>query len=175
MTKLLTLAIIAICQTITFNAVAENPPKIGADLYEKKEVTVAEIPPAVIKMLAERYPGFEIKEAETESKNGNSYMDIEGTLPDGKEIEFDLLLDKNEWRIVEIQRDLSLNTTPRSVVDALFETAPDFTIDRIIESDQGGGVIIYEFYSTQKNQKTLKKEVKLENGKAEVLKQEWSH
>ncbi len=175
MTKLFTLATIAICFTIAFDAAAENPPKIGADLYEKKEITVAEIPPAIIKMLAERYPGFEIKEAETESKNGNNYMDIEGTLPDGKEIEFDLLLDKEEWRIVEIQRDLNLNTTPRAVVDALFETAPDFTVDRIIESDQGGGVIIYEFYSTQIHQKTMKKEVKLENGKAEVLEEEWSH
>ena len=176
MRNVINLVTTLICLVFAHSSIAgEDGQAVGADLYQKQSLPIKDIPKSVIKKLEQHSPGFIAQEADVESKKGERYMDIEGKLPDGTEIEFDLILEGDKWTIVEIQRDIEANTTPKNVLAELNKGAPGFKIDRIIESDQGNGVIIYEFYSAQKNQKTLKKEVKLEGGKAELLKKEWKH
>jgi len=82
-----------------------------------------------------------------------------------------LLLDDSSWRIAEIQRDLNVNQVPKPVLNVFKQRVPTLSPTRIIESDQGDGVIVYEFF-TKENDKELKHEVKL---MVEFLEKEWVH
>ena len=78
--------------------------------------------------------------------------------------------------MVEIQRDLQLEQVPENVVNTLLASSPTFEAKRIIESIQHGeNITIYEFYSVDADGKEARKEIKLQNNKAEVLESEWSH
>ena len=150
--------------------------KIGASLNEKEEIAVEDIPAGVLTAVKEIAPDMTINEAEKEYKHHNVYIDVEGILEDGREIEFDLLKQGDEWQVVEIQRDLQLEQVPENVVNTLLASSPTFEAKRIIESIQHGeDITIYEFYSVDSDGKEARKEVKLKNNKAEVLESEWSH
>ena len=145
---------------------------VGASLNSKVSVPLEEVPANVISVIKKDHPKFKMLEAEKELKHGNTYFDIEGLDAQGNEIEFDMLLAKDgTWSIAEIQRDLVLKQVPEPVVNVFRSEVPTLNPARIIESDQGGGVIIYEFY-TQEKDKERKFEVKLS---VELLKTEWKH
>ena len=174
MTSIRTLFAIS-CICFAASTLADKP-KIGASLNKKEEISVEQIPAGVLAAINEIAPDMAINEAEKEYKHGNTYIDVEGKLEDGREIEFDLLKKGDEWQIVEIQRDLQLKQVPENVVNALNTNAPTFEAKRIIESIQHGeDITIYEFYSVDSDGKELRKEVKLQDDKAEVLETEWSH
>ena len=150
--------------------------KVGASLNEKEEISIEEIPAGVLSAIKEIAPNMTINEAEKEFKHGNTYIDVEGKLEDGREIEFDLLKKGEQWQVVEIQRDLQLEQLPEKVTQALADNSPTFAAKRIIESIQHGqDIIIYEFYGLDSDGIEIRKEVKLQNGIAEVLEREWSH
>ena len=101
----------------------------------------------------------------------NTYYDIEGLDDADNEVEFDMLLKKDgSWHIAEVQRDLMLAQVPYPVA-AVFNNKVSIPPERIIESDQGNGTIIYEFYATDQGQEK-KYEVKLS---VELLDEEWQH
>jgi len=164
---LLTLA----CLAITPIASAGDS-KIGSSLHKKEEISIDKIPQGVLSAVKALAPDMTIKEAEKEFKNGNTYIDVEGELKNGNEIEFDLLKDGDQWNVVEIQRDLSEDQLPKNVLTALQAEAPKFKSKRIIESVQHGKEItIYEFFGLESDGT----EVKVKDGKAEVLKKAWAH
>ena len=69
-----------------------------------------------------------------------------------------------------------MQQVPENVVNALSSNTPTFEAKRIIESIQHGeDITIYEFYSVDADGKELRKEVKLQDDKADVLETEWSH
>ncbi len=171
--KKLVVALLLVLPSVLF--ACEKNKEIGADLHQKTSLPTNEIPEKVLKLIEQEVSGFKAQAAVTEFKNGMRYMDVEGKLPDGREIEFDLMLENEQWKVVEVQQDINPDEAPESVLAALNKSYPAFKIDRVIESNQGDGVIIYEFYSVQSNNKTVKQEVKLESGKAQILDQEWRH
>ena len=77
--------------------------------------------------------------------------------------------------VVETQSYIEMVTVPETVADALLSAKPAWTTRRIIESDQGDGVIVYEFFGSDGDQEEVKVEVKLEAGQAELLVDEWIH
>ena len=79
------------------------------------------------------------------------------------------------WTVVEVQRDIGIDLVPANVRETLAKALPDWTPDRIIESDQGDGVIVYEFFGPGESGETKKVEVKLAGGTAELLIDEWVH
>lgn len=163
---------------ITFAApeTPAEPAKIGATLNKKQALAISDIPAEVLKAIKPLAANLNILEAEKEWKHGNVYIDVEGKLPNGEEIEFDLLQVKDAWKVVEVQRDLEWAALPKNVRDALLADSPEFEAKRIIESIQHGqDLTVYEFYSVDHNGKESRKEVKVEAGKAEVLKSEWKH
>jgi hypothetical protein len=83
--------------------------------------------------------------------------------------------DGDVWRVVEIQRDISMDQAPEPVRAALLAAAPGVEPARIIESDQGDGVIIYEFYTRDAAGEEQKYEVKFDGATAEFLAEEWAH
>lgn len=162
-------------------SVSANEQEIGASLNKKVELNVAELPKQVTDAINQARPGFVVKEAEKEYKHGNVYIDVEGLDKDGNEVEFDSLKQGEYWKIVEIQRDLTLKQTPEIVAAALKSEQPNIQPKRIIESEQVNSehinrVVIYEFYViNQSSGDEQKFEVKLSEGKAKLLKKEWQH
>jgi hypothetical protein len=151
-------------------------PKIGSTLNKKEALNIDDLPESALSAIKEIKPDFVASEAEKEFKHGNVYLDVEGALADGSEIEFDMLQEGNNWKVVEIQRDLKWQQLPKSVSTALLENTSDFTAKRIIESIQHGtNITVYEFYSVDTAGKEFRKEVKLENRVAMVLDEEWQH
>jgi hypothetical protein len=145
------------------------------DASGKQATGLDAVPEAVLAAARAARPDLEIAEAEYETRDGNEYYDVGGTLPDGSELELDMTLQGGAWTVVEIQRDIAYAAAPAVVRDELSAHAAGWTPDRIIESDQGDGVIIYEFFGPGETGEPKKIEVKLEQGKAEVLVDEWLH
>lgn len=141
----------------------------------KEAAALDTVPAAVIDAVRAARPDLDISQAEYETRDGRQYYDVGGNLPDGSELELDMMLGESGWEVVEIQRDISLDTVPAAVGAALAAHAPDWQPDRIIESDQGDGVIVYEFFGPGEGEAQTKIEVKLEAGAAEVLADEWAH
>jgi len=151
---------------------AGSPSKeVGSSLHKKFDVELSDVPAGVTSVILNANPKFKMQEAQKELKHGNTYFDIEGLDANGNEIEFDMLLGEDgSWSIAEIQRDLTLEQTPAPVA-SLYQSKVNVSPKRIIESDQGDGVIVYEFYTVESEQEK-KYEIKLQ---VELLEKEWKH
>ncbi len=154
---------------------AGDKTEIGASLTNKIVVAIAELPDGVMQAAWETRPDTNFNSAEKEIRRGITYFDVGGIDENGDEIELDIMESGEGWRVVEIQRDISLAKTPEPVLSALAAHAPDIVPARIIESDQNDGVIIYEFFTRDENGAETKYEVKYEDNKAEFLTEEWAH
>ncbi|MGR4865132.1 hypothetical protein [Caulobacter sp. LARHSG274] len=137
-------------------------------------VAAADLPPAVTAAVKAAAPGLVIKAAELKERETRRYFDVEGVLPDGAEIEFDLLEKNGGWEIVETQRDIAWVSAPQPVRDAAVKVAPKVAPVRVIESTQNDGQVIYELFAAGQP-KTPALEVSWKNGKAKVLTQAWPH
>lgn len=156
-------------------ATNDGTAEIGASLTEKTDVAINDVPPAVLNAAQTRRPDLEFTSAEKEQRDGRTYYDIEGLTADGAEIELDIMQDGDGWTVVEVQRDIEIDATPELVSDALAQNAPGVVPDRIIESDQGDGVIIYEFFDRSPDGTETKYEVKYDGETAVFLNEEWEH
>ena len=174
-------AILTVC-ALMLSACSKSPeppsapatPATKVDATGKESVALASVPPEVLAAVEAARPGMQVSEAEHEQRNGNDYYDVEGTLT-GAEIELDLTRVDGVWTVVEIQRDITVDTVPPAVMSALTAANAQFAPTRIIESDQDNGIVIYEFFGADAAGEETKIEVKLENGAAEVLQAEWEH
>jgi predicted small secreted protein len=141
-----------------------------------KEATGLEAVPAeVLQAALNARPELEIEAAEHEVRDGRDYYDLAGKTADGAEVELDLTTVDGAWTVVEIQRDILMDQVPQPVRQALAEAASDWAPDRIIESDQGDGVVIYEFFGPGPGSDELKREVKWQENRAALLQDEWKH
>lgn len=133
-------------------------------------VAVADLPPAVLTVVSKAAPGLKVVAAELKEREGRRYLDVEGVLPGGAEIEFDLLERDGKWEIVETQRDIGWADAPAAVRTAAGKAQPV----RVIESTQNDGMVIYELFASGQP-KTPALEVSLKDGVAKVLAQTWPH
>jgi hypothetical protein len=156
------------------NGGAQAPEKVAAS--GKTEVPLAELPADVLAAAKAARAGFVPGEAETETREGRPYYDVGGRLPDGSEVEFDIMEEGGRWRVVEVQRDIDLAAAPAPVREAAAGHDARFKPTRVIESDQGDGTIIYELFGPQGTDPQGRKvEIKWEGSRAEVLTKEWAH
>ena len=149
--------------------------EIGASLNSKSDVGIADLPVGVLPAARAVRPDITFTQAEREVRNGVIYFDVGGVDANSQEIELDIMQDGDGWRVVEVQRDIDLSQTPAPAREALNANAPGVTPDRIIESDQTDGVVIYEFFTRDPDGKETKYEVKFAAGEAEFLSEEWVH
>ncbi len=141
-----------------------------------KEATELDAVPAEVMAVAKAaQPDLSISEAEYETRDGNEYYDVGGTLPDGSELELDMTKVDGVWTVVETQRDIGIEKLPGGVDDLLSGKFPQWQPERIIESDQGDGVIIYEFFGKSDAGEDTKIEIKWAQEQAELLIDEWVH
>jgi len=145
------------------------------DASGKEDTALDTLPADVIEAALGARPDLAITEAEYETRDGNEYYDVGGTLPDGSELELDMTRIDGVWTVVEFQRDIGMDLVPAPVAAALADGYPDWLPVRIIESDQGDGTIIYELFGEPMGDETVKHEVKWTDGEAELLVDEWLH
>jgi hypothetical protein len=141
----------------------------------KEATALQQVPPEVLQVARTARPDLVLESAEHEVRNGRQYYDLEGKMPDGSELELDMTMVDGRWTVVEVQRDISMESVADGARDALFEANPGWEPSRIIESDQGDGVVIYEFFGTGPRGEETKVEVKWEDNTAELLRDEWVH
>ena len=140
----------------------------------KTGASLGSLPREVLAAAKAAQPSMNVTAAESETRDGRKYYDVAGRLPDGSDIELDLLQDPKGWKVVETQRDIALTAVPQAVRSTFDNADSRFTQDRIIESRQNDGIIIYEFLGP-KIENQFKVEIKFDGAKAEVLTQEWAH
>jgi len=159
-------------------ALALAAPAGLAAAYETKVTAVApgDLPPAVVTVVQAAAPGLKITEAELKERENRRYYDVEGVLPDGAEIEFDLLETGATWKIVETQRDIAWSATPQPVRDAAVKAVPKIAPVRVIESTQDDGQVIYELFAEGRpKEPALEVSWKKDGPPAKVLTETWPH
>ena len=169
-----TLAILAALLAMSACSV-EHEEGDKVDASGKEDTALEALPDDVLAAALAASPELSITEAEYETRDGNEYYDVGGTLPDGSELELDMTRIDGVWTVVEFQRDIGMDLVPEDVAAALAAGVPDWTPTRIIESDQGDGTVVYEFFGPGAGDELEKHEVKWTGGLAELLVDEWAH
>ncbi len=150
---------------------AELPP---APEVEITELSADEVPDAVRAAALAASPEMTILGAEKKVREGRVYFDVEGELPDGAEIELDMLETDEGVEVVEIQRDLNWADVPGMARDAAIAVKADVAPVRVIESKQTDGSVIYELFADGQPADPAM-EVRVVDGAAEVLAERWPH
>lgn len=132
------------------------------------------IPEAVLVAVRAIAPTMKVSEAELKIREGRRYYDVEGTRPDGSEIELDVLEENGVWKVVEIQRDIPWTEVPAIARTAAGPVLRGSTPVRIIESKQLDGKIIYELFAAGRPE-TPAHEVLYDGRRATLLKEAWPH
>lgn len=139
------------------------------------EMAAAELPADLAALVEATIPGMRVAEAERKEREGRVYYDVEGTRPDGSEVELDVLQEGDTYRVVEIQRDLAWADVPADARAAAEATADFFTPERVIESRQTeDGSTIYELFAPGRPGEPAM-EVQVKDGAAKVLTERWDH
>jgi len=150
---------VAACSTPT----SETPPPQAA----------ASVVPAEIAAATSRAaPGIAITRGEPDAE-GNEY-EVTGTMPDGDEIELDLVRSNGAWTVMEIQRDVDWSSVPDPVRAAAAAMPNSFEPVRVIESKQpADGSVIFELFAAEGQDGSPGRgpsmEVRWHGGKAAVI------
>jgi hypothetical protein len=143
----------------------------------KEPTALANVPPQVLAAARAAQPTMRLTQVEAEVRDGRNYYDVAGTLPDGTEIELDMLQTPEGWAVVETQRDIAFAAAPEAVRAASAKADAAFTPERVIESRQADGIVIYELFGPkpQGGGDPRKVEIKYDGRTAELLTKEWAH
>ena len=143
----------------------------------KEPTALPNVPPEVLDAARAAQPTMTFSEAEAEVRDGRNYYDVAGTLPDGSEIELDMLQTPEGWTVIETQRDIAFAAAPEPVRAASAKGDPAFQPVRVIESRQADGIVIYELFGPAPAgaREGRKVEIKYDGRTAELLTKEWAH
>ncbi|MCJ8155898.1 PepSY domain-containing protein [Sphingomonas sp. LaA6.9] len=155
------------------NREAETPATTASDDVVT-ELSAAAIPAEIRELAEKTVEGIRISGAERKEREGRIYYDVEGARPDGSEVELDILRENGVFRVVEIQRDIAWADVPANAKAAAAKSPTPFVPVRVIESRETDGSIVFELFSKDRADKpTL--EVRVVDGKAELLATAWPH
>ena len=168
-----TLALLVGCDAEEKSSTTHDAQKAGIETVVT-EIDAANLPPELLSVVANAVPGMQIDGAERKEREGRVYYDVEGKRSDGSEVELDVLQDGSEYKIVEIQRDIPWTEAAEIARSAAASSEKAFEPVRVIESTQTDGSVIYELFAAGAPEKPSL-EVRVTDGKAEVLKDEWMH
>lgn len=124
---------------------SDEPQSYADDIAE---IQLSDVPAAISNLVLATSPDFQMTEVLKKRREGRVYYDVEGELPNGDEIEFDILMMETGPKIVEIQRDIAWATTPQPVKNVVAKANSNaLEIARVIESKQADSdTIIYEVF-----------------------------
>jgi hypothetical protein len=159
---------------------AEKSPELQASAEKPAiattvtELDAKDLPSDLVSVVTNAVPGIQIDGAERKEREGRVYFDVEGKRSDGSEVELDVLQEGSGYQIVEIQRDIAWSEAPEVARSAAAASEKAFEPVRVIESKQTDDSVIYELFADGAPEKPSL-EVRVAEGKAEVLKEEWMH
>ena len=172
MTYKATLIAIALAGVVASCTQSEAP---RASTDEVTEIALPDVPKSVSDVVMAARDDFTMTEVLKKVRDGRVYYDVEGELPGGAEIEFDVLMTSDGPQIVEVQRDIAVADLPvdvRRLVDGANKDA--LNLVRVIESTQTDSSIIYEvFVDGQKSDPRF--EVQVTEGVSKLLTSRWEH
>jgi hypothetical protein len=150
-------------------AAACSPP---ASETTPPQAAAPAVPADIAAVASAATPGITITDGELDAAD-NEY-EVTGTMPNGDEIELDLIQSNGAWTVLEIQRDVAWSSVPEPVRAAASAARDSFEPVRVIESKQAAdGSVVYELFAAQdQNQSTPEgpaMEVRWHEGKAAVL------
>lgn len=154
---------------------AADAPQSSVDDVVKIQLT--DVPTNITDVVMSMSPGFKMVEVLKKRREGRVYYDVEGELPNGEEIEFDVLMTAHGPKVVEIQRDILWAAVPQSARDVVAKANSDnLDIVRVIESKQADAdIIIYEIFVAKKPARP-RFEVSVSSGApAKLLDTPWEH
>lgn len=143
----------------------------GAENVDITDLAAEELPAEVRRLAEGAAEGFRISEAQKKVRNGRTYFDVEGELPDGRELEFDILITPAGAQIVEIQRDIDWADAPEAVRGAALDVTPA----RVIESTQTDGTVIYELFAPGAPTDPAMEIALRSDGSVDRLEERWPH
>ncbi len=148
---------------LALTAAACSPP---ASETTQPEGAASPVPADIAARASAAAPGITIISGEL----GNDQYEVTGTLPNGDEIEIDMVQSNGAWTVLEIQRDVAWSSVPEQV-RAEAAAAPDsFEPVRVIESTQAAdGSVVYELFRAGAPPGGPAMEVRWHEGSAEVI------
>jgi len=141
---------------------------------EATRVAADALPEALRALVLRTVPGMTIEDTERKQREGRVYYDVEGRRADGSEVELDILQEGEVFRVVEIQRDIAWADAPDAARAAAAARPDAFAPARVIESTQTDGSVIYELFAPGRAAEPAM-EVRMRDGRAEVLSERWAH
>jgi len=152
---------------------AEEAPRASAT--EITEIALTDVPQSVVSLVMAERAGFEMEEVLKKVRDGRTYYDVEGELPSGDEIEFDVLMTRAGPEIVEIQRDILWKQVPKNARKVVTAANTDgLKVARVIESTQTDNSIIYEIF-VEGHKSDPRFEAQVKDGEAKLLTSRWKH
>jgi len=147
----------------------EAPEQISTD------IDLEDLPPGIREQAEAKIPGMRIAEVQKKEREGKTFFDVEGTRPDGSEVELDMLrTEDGSYSVVEVQRDIAWSDVPDKARAATETVENMFIPVRVIESVQNDGTVIYELFADGKP-KAPSAEISVKDGKAEMLTERWDY
>jgi hypothetical protein len=137
-------------------------------------LTPADLPAALAALVQKTVPNMTVAEVERKEREGRIYYDVEGSRPDGSAVELDIQQIGDRFEVVEIQRDIVFADMPAEVRSAARAAAGAFVPERIIESRQTDGSVIYELFAAGQTAEPAM-EVRAKDGNAKVMTERWPH
>ncbi|MED5534793.1 MAG: hypothetical protein VX690_03750 [Pseudomonadota bacterium] len=123
-------------------AVACSPP---APETTQPEVAASSVLGDVSAAVSAAAPGVTITSGELNA--GGDQYEVTGTLPNGDEIEVDMVQSNGTWTVIEIQRDVAWSSVPELVRATAVAVPDSFEPVRVIESTQAAdGSVVYELF-----------------------------
>lgn len=164
------------CSPSADDAAQDSSGAVLADGPEAiiSEVDSADIPEGIRTAALAKIPGMTIAEVERKERDGMIFYDVEGTRPGGAEVELDMLEENGTYQVVEVQRDIDWSDVPDNARAAALANADMFTPDRVIESVQEDGTVIYELFAPGKTDEPSA-EISVKDGAAEMLTERWKY
>ena len=143
----------------------------SASQTTQTEADVSPVPTDIAALVSAALPDITITSGELNAV-GNQY-EVTGTLPNGDEIEVDMVQSNGAWTVDEIQRDIEWSTVPEPVRTAAAAVPDSFEPVRVIESTQAAdGSIVYELFRATEDGSPSRgpaMEMRWHEGSAEVM------
>ena len=127
---------------LSLAAAACSPPTSETT---QPEASASAVPGDIAALASAAAPGITITSGELNA--GNDQYEVTGTMPNGDEVELDLVQADGAWTVLEIQRDVAWSSVPEPVRVAAAAAPDSFAPVRVIESTQtADGSVVYELF-----------------------------
>jgi hypothetical protein len=106
------------------------------------------VPAEIATTVSAAAPGIAITSGELNA--GGDEYEVTGRMPNGDEVEVDVVQTNGAWSVLEIQRDVPWSSVPEPVRAAAKAAPNSFEPVRVIESKQAGdGSVVFELFSAE--------------------------